>query len=633
MKTRFILSALIVCFLLLAGTAFAETGGEAPVPDGPVTEAWAKTQKVSDYIELDGTLKSGAAEKGEALGDSGLVRAGSYGELLGALAKMGVIYEPPKREITDESDVTVVIPQTDGDGTEDSGEYSTTNVQVQGIDEPDILKTDGKAIYYLEGNAVKIFSAGKSPKLLATITPPDLIAGFDNLFLYGDTLVVCGTGSGLWKEPPEEGFYTNQQTRYCIYDVMNPSYPVLMRTLTFEGYERDSRLLDGRIYFVTRKYSQRLPYSTSLLSNILPAYSDSEKGDETLFISPESIYYNPKRKELPLTIQGCFELSEGGALHLTATYDYAGTIYMNNESLYVTGDDWRTMGTVINRYSVTPEGLAYAASGRVDGYLLNQYSMDEHKSVFRIAISDNFRDGDNTIYTLDAATLKPLGSVSMAKDERIFAVRYMGDMGYIVTYREVDPLFAVDLKDPKKPKILGQLKIPGFSDYLHPLKEGYLIGFGREEAELGYLDDDGAFMGIGEMQDVGMKLSLFDVTDPEKPKELHKLVIGDTLDYGVIDSRAIMVDANKSLFAFPVIFAQEDDDGRGYYEGGAVVFADENIGFRQLLRIDTESWYGYYYDDPTVRFCYIGNVLCVFTDDTLYTYDYTTFKKLHELSF
>ncbi len=113
----------------------------------------------------------------------------------------------------------------------------------------------------------------------------------------------------------------------------------------------------------------------------------------------------------------------------------------------------------------------------------------------------------------------------------------------------------------------------------------------------------------------------------------QKLVIGDTLDYGVIDSRAIMVDANKSLFALPLISGREDDDDWEYYQGGVVVFVDETIGFRQLLRIDTELWYGYYYDDPTVRFCYIGNVLCVITDGTLYTYDYTTFKKLHELSF
>ncbi|RYD02680.1 hypothetical protein N752_23790 [Desulforamulus aquiferis] len=193
------------------------------------------------------------------------------------------------------------------------------------------------------------------------------------------------------------------------------------------------------------------------------------------------------------------------------------------------------------------------------GHPLNQFSMDEHKDYFRIATtSQDFklngpRESKNNIYILDA-DLHLAGQITgIAPTERIYSARFMGDRAYLVTFRQVDPLFVVDLANPSSPKILGELKIPGYSDYLHPYDENHLIGIGREVSELEpQLDQEMILPTPTRIQ--GVKIALFDVTNPSAPRELSKYVLerNDSDSPALRDHRAVLFNKERNLLALPI---------------------------------------------------------------------------------
>jgi uncharacterized secreted protein with C-terminal beta-propeller domain len=291
---------------------------------------------------------------------------------------------------------------------------------------------------------------------------------------------------------------------------------------------------------------------------------------------------------------------------------------MNLNNLYVARSNWDLAGrTDLYRFDVRPESISYASAGSVPGRVLNQYSMDEHKGYFRIATT--IGDG-NTIYVLDK-DLKEVGSTpQLAKGESIQSVRFMGDIAYMVTYLLTDPLYAVDLSVPSAPTVLGELKIPGFSTYLHPVEGDWLVGFGRHTTEVFYKDSDGREVVTG-TRDVGSKISLFDVSDPKNLKEADIMIMGNSSSEAFNNPKALMVDPERKLFGF--VMAVSDNSFNTDYDAIKLVGIEDG-----KLKDVAEIRYGEPYRHYAARLLFIGDTLYDVNGDEVVAYEMQSYKEI-----
>ncbi len=503
-----------------------------------------------------------------------------------------------------------------GGSTPEQIDYSTTNVQVDGVDEGDTVKTDGRYIYSLQNNQIRITEAYpvSSLSLKATI---HLDAGFSplELFTEGDRLVVIGQG---WRNLEETGNPTGSdpagaagakmaywwyprgesQTVTRVYNIADRSAPKLEREITFDGSHLSSRRVGNTVYMIGRKYPtyfsrimpmidlpppvpvdtpdgapaekiarQAQPEPTR--SQMVPRIRDSRanRGRES-YLPLKKIFYFPGFDQASYIMVGSFNLDKPAEPVDFKSYLGAGdVVYASTRNLYIsaadyTGDSEHAV-THIYKFSIEDGSVQFSHTGEVPGTPLNQFSLDEDKGYFRIATTVNYwtAEGDNwqnrswnNLYTLDD-TMQVKGKLEhLAEGERIYSARFMGNKAYLVTYEQVDPLFVIDLSAPAEPKLLGALKIPGFSNYLHPYDETHLIGLGQETVA-------STTGGLPTVK--GLKLSLFDVTDPVHPEELHNLVIGGKGSYSpaAYDHKAFWFDKNRKLLGFPI---EETDGSRDY---------------------------------------------------------------------
>lgn len=277
--------------------------------------------------------------------------------------------------------------------------------------------------------------------------------------------------------------------------------------------------------------------------------------------------------------------------------------------------------TVIHKIKIDNGEIEYGSRGEVPGYLLNQFSMDEHDNHFRVATTTEIWARKsvmyNNVFVLNDE-LEIIGKIeAIAPDERIYSTRFLGDRLYMVTFKRIDPLFVIDLSNPEKPEILGELKIPGFSDYLHPYDENHIIGIGKET-------DSNEWGGVSVK---GVKLALFDVTDVKNPKPLEQYEIGEagTDSEALKDHKAFLFDKNKNLLVIPVTEVRGKtvyDERVGYYRQrywqGAYVFGVTlDGGFDVKGKIthnegDEDKNYYYYGSPNAVR-------RSLYMDDVLYT--------------
>ncbi len=284
-----------------------------------------------------------------------------------------------------------------------------------------------------------------------------------------------------------------------------------------------------------------------------PVYRDSAGSDKMVTIDFEKIRYFPGPVEPNYLLIGAFDLEQPDKEMQVSTYLGSGnSIYASQENLYAAVTQYEPISvnvenpdipntsfvrpnqtkTAIYKFALGKGEVTYSGKGEVPGTILNQFSMDEHAGHFRIATTsgDTWRSDEftsrNNVYILDNS-LQSTGKIeNMAPGERIYSVRFMGDRGYIVTFKTVDPLFVIDLKDTQAPKVLGALKIPGYSDYLHPYDENHIIGFGKSTTEISNKDEQGNVINTTALY-LGMKIALFDVTDVTHPIEMFKENIGD----------------------------------------------------------------------------------------------------------
>lgn len=497
------------------------------------------------------------------------------------------------------------LPLTGGGA---DGDYSKTNVQVEGVDEADTVKTDGTYLYMLRDNEVKIVRALPANDLRVVSTLTVAKEGFQpsEMFVDSGRLVVIGNRWNAYPMPmvrdmgakmiaPDMYPYPGggNRTDVKIYDVKDPSKPSLLRELSFEGSSVSSRRVGDKVYLVLQQ-PMRWRGPVILEKEIMPLYSDSAKGSADMVVAPcgrvAILPHVPAPQYMTVAVIPTDSVSK--AVSTDVVLGDAQNVYMSADNLYVATTEWNyvwdsanpgsTEKTNVFRFAVTSDGVDFAAKGSVPGHILNQFSMDEHEDHFRIATTDaqvwmeDSAGGDkaaNNLYVLDRG-MKTVGQIEdIAPGESIYSVRFMGDRTYMVTFKQVDPLFVIDTSNPRAPKILGKLKIPGYSNYLHPLDATHVLGFGKEvdesiDKDKVHSDDAVYYTAIQ-----GMKISIFDVSDVENPKEQFKEVIGDrgTESPLLTDHKALLFDAERGLLAFPILVTKRAA-GVSKSEAGSPVF-------------------------------------------------------------
>ena len=550
-------------------------------------------------------------------------------------------------------------------------DYSETNVQVEGVKEADIVKTDGEYIYYLSVNKLVIVDA-KEPSNMNILTEIEYIQDEKNslsiqeMFLNKDKLIVVGTKYEYGSMVPyndlaregEEGFIVDRiapissktYTVAIVYDITNRQDIKEIRTVELEGSYLSSRMIGEDVYMMSNKYIY-LPYNYKEEElkdeDILPIYRDTLEAEEKKALDYSHICYFPGNitENSYLLIAG-FNVEENKPANIQSYLGAGSTIYSSTENLYVTkakytdtiidqaraiiGMGSYEVSTEIYKFSLKNANVKYLANGSVPGTVLNQFSMDEYNGDFRIATTERgYRSDDNTngLYILDK-NLNQVGKVNnLAKGESIYSVRFMGDKGYIVTFRQVDPLFVIDLSNRTAPRVLGELKIPGYSEYLHPYDETHIIGFGRDTEVVNY--------GYGEqVLNQGMKMALFDVSDYSNPKELFSTVIGDRGTYSELLSnhKALLFSKEKDIIAFPIhVFENSGIYSSKYTFKGALVYGlDLEKGFNLRGQITHSSGVEQSYNSlrDVERIIYIGDTLFTLSKELIKATDLNTMNEI-----
>ena len=629
--------------------------------------------------------------------DSALSKFSSYEELVSFLEteSKGSVYALDNARVqTSGADATLSAPtapepapaameESSQDGGTSDHDYSETNIQVEGVDEADIVKTDGEYIYIVSGNNLTIVKA-YPPEEARVVSKLTFDGGIMGIFIKGDKLAVFlneyilytfygGVGMTepaivptpipdldtaivddnstdtdvtvenktepsepstepepvpLLPPPDEPIIWEPPTTTVKVYDISDKANPVMTRDFSIDGNYFSSRMIGDYVYIVSTMYTL---YTATDVA--LPRIQQDNK---TQVIDAKDIYYyNFSDTSYSFTTLVALNINNNAQepTHETIVMGSTSSVYVSTDNIYLTFPDYNwwqendTMKTTIQRIQIDEDKMTFVASGEVPGYILNQFSMDEYNGHFRIAttINDfNWRtfteepQSTNSIYILNM-NLNTVGTLeNLAPGEQIYSTRFMGTRCYVVTFRNVDPLFVIDLSNPTAPTVLGQLKVTGYSGYLHPYDENLLIGIGKETI-YDAKEDFAWYQGI--------KISLFDVRDVSNPVEIAKYEIGDRgTDSPILyDHKSLLFDREKNLLVIPVTVAEINESN--YPEGlpdnaygeyvwqGAYIFniSPEGITLKgQITHIDNFDlnlrYYGYY-NYEIERTLYIDNVL------------------------
>ena len=418
--------------------------------------------------------------------------------------------------------------------------HSTTNVQMEGVDESDIIKTDGKYIYAVQNNQVFIIDI-QNGKLEIVCTIQLLVEELSNvveMYVDGDMLVVIGVGylNALKEEADDTQIYymdSKSVTSLYTYDISNRKQPELIGQVSQDGNYHTSRKIDNIIYLLTTQW------------NYAPYYYESVTRDESWVpeingtrIAADSIYIPNAGNNILLLSSTNITKPDETVDQVMFVTDYA-EIYVSTKSLYLYHTDYASgqSMTKIAKFSLHNGRINAVDAASVSGYVRDTFAVNEYQGKFRILTTASDQSGNN-LYLFDEYMNMTGKLEGLAPGELIYAARYMGDTVYFITYRNIDPLFAVDLSDDSKPVVLGELKITGFSDYLHFWDENTLLGIGYET------DPDSG-------QTKGLKLAMFDISNPKQLKTLDSYVIKDIYYSPAADHyKSALVSPGENMIGF-----------------------------------------------------------------------------------
>lgn len=568
----------------------------------------------------------------------------------------------------------------------ESNQYSQTNNQVAGVDEADIIKTDGDYIYTVSNNNVYIIKAypGTDAQVVATLKYQD--SDLQSLFIKGKHLAVFGNyyNAGFFQETgfrPISGL-----TFFNIYDLSEPSTPKLVKEYKFEGNYFNARMKGDFAYFVVRSAPEDRPIPMPIILEGTVKRS--------IPISDVYFYDVPYRNPQFVTVHA-IDLADPDALisSKTIAVESSQNLYMSENNIYITYTEWiqewelrqeiansllsgrisdtdkaiiekiksadndilsqyekqqkisniynsyfnllpqkeqdelndrieelleaklKELGyleyTVINKIAVDKGEIDVEENGKVPGQIINQFSMDEDGDNFRIAttlsqgwsrFAKQQTESTSNVYALDS-DMNMIGMLEgLAPGEQIYSTRFISNRLYMVTFRQVDPFFVIDLSNPREIKELGKLKLPGFSRYLHPYDGNTIIGIGQDSTEQGRV--------------TGLKISLFDVSDVANPKEAAKFVTEERYAESTVlwEHKAFLFDKEKQLLVIPVYYSGfgQQQQGQGQSYNGAFVFriTKDNIELRGLIdHSRNHTGQEYYYQPMVERSLWINELL------------------------
>lgn len=524
--------------------------------------------------------------------------------------------------------------ETNTTQTDDGADYSTTTEQVEGVREADIVKTDGKYIYYLIDNELRIIKAEgeKSSLVSKTVLKADVDESYGDMFLKGDRLILL---------QPDDHINDCEFVSIFIYDISDPANPKEIAASRQEGMYNSSRMVGDYIY---------------LISNSSININKIDKDDPTTFVPvteingvceavpADSIYrYNQEKYTNQYTVIGAFNYKDGKMSDTASLLGGTDNIYCSQGNIILANTDSNSYDdstegsysqnrTTVSRLEIKQGKIEYKTTGEVEGTLKNQFFIDEHNGYFRFVTTvdmveikkRSFDNADDMVISYELnntyarltvldGELNKVGEIKdLAKGERVYSVRFMGDIAYFVTFRQTDPLFSADLSDPHNPKILGELKIPGFSEYMYPYGDGLLLGFGMDADER-----------TGRTTD--LKLSMFDINDPSNVSEQDKTVI-DGYEYSpaLSDHKAMLVSCDKNFIGFA---ATDNYDSVKY-----LIYTYTGDGFDRAATLEIQDGYNYY-AMTDVRGLFIGDSFYVVSKNVLQVYDINTFLQLTRIDF
>jgi uncharacterized secreted protein with C-terminal beta-propeller domain len=505
--------------------------------------------------------------------------------------------------------------------------YSETNVQVLGVDEPDMVKTDGERIVVLaEGRLIVADVTGDEPEVIGRLNLDDFAV--QNFFMSGDQVLLLGSA---WSNfyPLMEGdiaaerYPSFESPTVKLIQVDISGEPEIVRTMTIDGQYVSGRMVGDTVRLVLTSgpvgFEWSYPSGSGLNAersaieenkdiirnsepaNWIPYFIVTDADGE---VTAEGTLFDCNRAGHPEEFSGINMLSvatidlSNGLIMKDATGVLASgeTVYASADSLYVATQNWDVtrwaeegladeepdqVTTDIHKFDISnPNRTDYLATGRVRGYLLNQFAMDEHQGLLRVASTTSpswwganpRSESLVTVLEHDRGALREVGSVDgLGKTEQIYSVRFMGDVAYVVTFRQTDPLYTVDLSDPTDPRVVGELKILGYSAYLHPVGDGLLLGVGQDASDTGQIK--------------GTQVSLFDVSDPSDPVRVDTITLSEGSSSEVeYDHHAFLYWPETGLGVIPVQQWWWDSEKETAFFG-AVGFGIDGDALDEIRRI------------------------------------------------
>lgn len=513
-------------------------------------------------------------------------------------------------------------------------DYSKTNIQVDGVDEADIVKTDGKYIYYVANEKVYIIDA-QDLKIQSIIEPDNKEYEFSpsEIYINKDKLIAIGDSYETMNIETEEEEVIYYKSRFdygktmakaTVYDISDKKHPKEVREVSIDGYYNNSRMIGDCIYFISDK---DIYYGDTIKNEeILPNVKDTAVSNNTSKIECTDIAYFKGSNDSNYLMVAAFDVNKKEPATIETLFGAGSEIYASADNLYITQSNYRYFlgneitKTKIYKFNLNNNKILFKATTEIKGTINDQFSMDEYDGNLRIATTSSQYDEDkskNQLFILNE-NLEEIGRIdNMAKGESIYSVRFVGKVGYIVTFKQIDPLFVIDLSDPRAPEIKGELKIPGYSSYLHPYDETHIIGIGYNTKSNGY----------GGVTNDNMKISMFDVSNLKNPREMFSVDIGESYGYSEITSnhKALFYNKEKKLIGFPVTVLNKNNR---YSTNSLVLYKiDLDKGFVEYGEIEQENDR----KNNIKRAIYIGDILYTLTEYKVTAYSLDSLAKIHEL--
>ena len=702
MNSKIIIPIVIVISVIItAGIMFSIGYDNQPqIAQTPQTEIIYVDKTVSEFFEGTNNVKKIASQEElkSILETSSLLGGNFYGDRM--IRSFMVVEESvmfDSAQTTGAPTPSVAPMPFDGASKAGSGgsEYSTTNVQVQNIDEPDYLKNDSKYVYIVSHNTLSIIDAypAESAKLILKIALDIDSQYIQNMFLNEDRLVIFYNGQSDDEIIPQYDFVPRRSyspvTHALIVDVSDKEQPTILKDYSIDGHFMDARMIGNYAYFVT---NSNVDHQYPRLPIIME--------DSIRIMTPDAFYFDNVEQFSNFNTLTAIDIFSDKINSESFLMGYSGTFYVSEDNFYLTYQQNMPFGfyenssrdrffdvvvpllpnsiqeqikaiqndssinssvqwikiselmqksynqmdknekeelfekirealneydakiqedtrkTIIHKISIDEDKIEYVAKGSVPGRLLNQFSMDENGDRFRVVTTTEYyiqHQGTvraNAVYVLDEQ-LNIVGELDeIAPDESIFSARFMGDRLYLVTFQQIDPFFVIDLSTDT-PKILGELKIPGFSNYLHPYDEEHVIGIGRDTKEI----DN------GRVQQLGIKIALFNVADVKNPKVADDIIVGDSSTHSeaLYEHKSFFFDKKSGVLSIPISgdaenlsgissskkFAPDYNRWSGFY----VFDLNSSDGFNLKGTVTHSAEDSRYYGMSNARTFYIDEVL------------------------